>query len=286
MGVTSKDVALLAALRNRGVSFDRTLMIGRQSLLTDAAGVIAGFTEAGHPARETEAEQAVAGSGGYVEPVLALLGAQVADSIDASPYEASTHVHDMNEPLPAALEQRYSLVFDGGSIEHIFNVGQVLKNCMNAVEVGGHLLSVTTCNNYVGHGFYQFSPEFFFRALQPENGFEVRVVLVRAVHRWGRWLVVRDPREVGRRVELSNSWPTLIYALARRTSSVSDWPAWPQQSDYAEQWRTGQRTRRLRLSDRLPSPARRAATVARTVIGTRSGPGHFKTVNLRELRID
>ena len=111
---------------------------------------------------------------------------------------------------------------------------------MSAVEMGGHLVIVTTrCNNHVGHGFYQFSPELFFRTLSPENGFEMRAVLVRARHRWGRWRQVLDPVEAGQRVEMTNAWPTLIYAVARRVSDQPIFASWPQQSDYVAEWKTG-----------------------------------------------
>lgn len=287
MGVTSKDVALLTALRDRGVSFERTLTIGRQSLAADIAGLVAGAAEGGRPMPEADAARLIEGGGGYAEPLLWHLGALEAHSIDASSYEGATFAHDLNLPLPEDRQQRYSLVFDGGSLEHIFNVPQALANYMSAVERGGHLIVATTCTNYVGHGFYQFSPEFFFRALTPENGFQVRLLLVRALHPWARWRRVSDPAEVGGRVELTNAWPTLIYVVARRTSAAPIFSAWPQQSDYVPAWDTGpRRARRRRSVDRLPAPARHVAGVVSKLIGTTSGPGHFAAVEMADLRLD
>ena len=44
---------------------------------------------------------------------------------------------------------------------------------MEMVKRGGHFIGVTTLNNFCGHGFYQFSPELYYRVFAPGNGFEV-----------------------------------------------------------------------------------------------------------------
>ncbi len=252
-------------------------MIGRQNLLCDSAGVRAGFEESGFIPRPVSTPD------GYAEPLFQALGARTVESIDASGYEGSTYVHDLNEPLPPDLSGRFTVVFDGGSLEHIFNFPQAIKNCMSAVAIGGHFVSITVCNNLVGHGFYQFSPEVLFRVLSPVNGFEMQLVMVRALHRGSKWRAVLDPEAVGRRVEMTNSWPTQIYVVARRVSLDPILATWPQQSDYTLEWATGQRTTTRALVDRLPGPMRWVAKVVRAPFGTTSGRGHFKTVKLSSL---
>lgn len=87
---------------------------------------------------------------------------------------------------------------------------------MQMGEVGGHLVLQTVANNAFGHGFFQFSPEFFYRTLSPENGYEIeRMVVVEDDIAWrrvgalnvpvgvaGPEYAVIDPAEVGERVEL------------------------------------------------------------------------------------
>jgi hypothetical protein len=285
MALASKDIALLAALRARDVRFTTTLMIGRQHLVADEAAVAGGFAEGGFSITPADAARVVTAGGGYAEALFSQLGAERAEAIDASSYQQSTYTHDMNEPLPERLRGRYSFVFDGGTLEHVFNIVQALENCMNAVQVGGHFLTATTCNNYVGHGFYQFSPEFFFRALSPENGFQVRLMLVRAQHRWARWLHVRDPAEVGRRVEMTSSRPVLIYALARRISAVAPFSAWPQQSDYVTAWGAGDGVSLRRRAGALPPPARQAARGAVAVVDAARRRSHFRRVALTDVEL-
>jgi hypothetical protein len=103
-----------------------------------------------------------AGSQYYAEKLLRAFGATEIVSGDGSPYEGATFIHDFNNPLPEEITDQYDTVFDGGSLEHIFNVPVALANLMKLTRVGGRLLSVNGANNMLGHGFYQFSPELLF----------------------------------------------------------------------------------------------------------------------------
>ena len=141
----------------------------------------------------------------------------------------------MNLPIPDELKSRFSVVIDGGTLEHVFNFPQALKNSMEMVAVGGHFLAVTPCNNYMGHGFYQFSPELFFRAFSEENGFKLEDVFI---CRWprGRWYRVSDPKVIGTRVELINHYPTSLFVQAKRLRKTEVFATTPQQSDYVANW--------------------------------------------------
>lgn len=47
------------------------------------------------------------------------------DSMDTSDYEGATIVHDLNVPVPDSLKGKFDVIFDSGTMEHIFNVPQV-----------------------------------------------------------------------------------------------------------------------------------------------------------------
>ena len=83
--------------------------------------------------------------------------------MDASSFEGATVVHDLNLPITEALKGRFDVVCDAGTIEHVMNFPTAIRNCMEMVRVGGHLILGTPANNFFGHGFYQFSPELWFR---------------------------------------------------------------------------------------------------------------------------
>jgi len=148
----------------------------------------------------------------------------------------------MNDPIPPELKGRYSLVVDGGTLEHVFNVPQAFRNCMEMLQVGGFFVSSGPCNNQMGHGFWQFSPELPYRIFCPINGFETVAVFVQeaSVNFWkegnGPFYLVRDPAELGARVELRNSRPTFLHVIARKTADQAVFSTAPQQSDYRAVW--------------------------------------------------
>ena len=144
-------------------------------------------------------------------------------------------MHDLNRPLPLALHAQFDLVFDGGTLEHVFDVATALKSCMELVKPHGRFVTVTVPNNWCGHGFYQFSPELFYRALGPENGFSIVEMYIADVH-GRRWYSVRDPAAVGARVELCTGEPIYLLVHARRDAARRIFAAMPQQSDYVRDW--------------------------------------------------
>ena len=170
MGLDINGVKLLLHARQFDVDFRRVITIGRQMLYVKQHDLKRLFEQAGLPGL-SEAEGL--GPGNYAESFLKLLGAEITDSLDASAYEEATIIHDLNQPLPEELHSRYSLVIDGGSLEHVFDFPMAAKNCMDLLEEEGSYIGITPANNFLGHGFYQFSPELYFRVFSPDNGFRV-----------------------------------------------------------------------------------------------------------------
>lgn len=69
-------------------------------------------------------------------------------------------LHDLNDPIPPDLKSRFGTVFDGGTIEHIFDVRQVMGNIVNMLHPGGCVVHL--CSFTIDHGFYGFSPVMFY----------------------------------------------------------------------------------------------------------------------------
>lgn len=168
----------------------------------------------------------------FADDLLTPLGYDVT-SMDASPYEGANIIHDLNEPIPENLVEKFDIVWDGGTLEHIFDYPSALRNAMQMVKIGGHFACRTPANNQCGHGFYQFSPELFYRIMVPENGFEiVRIYVTRG----GKFFHVVDPKRVGVRVELLDDHAALLMVHARKVGPVPSRLAIPQQSDYVASW--------------------------------------------------
>lgn len=255
MGLDTAAAYFLFAGRALGVDFSDVMMIGRQHFQVRTSMLTKIFEELQLPGDAA----AFRATQEYAEPFFELLGARRVESIDTSDYEAATHLHDLNYPLPAELHARYSLVFDGGTLEHVFNIPQALKSCMEMVRPGGHFVQINFANNLMGHGFWQFSPEMVFRVFSPENGFSVRLVMLHEAKKNGRWAVVPDPAAVQDRVQITNSERIYIMSIAQRTGDEPIFASFPQQSDYLPLWEQPRPSElpRKRLPKTLPDRIKR-----------------------------
>lgn len=236
MGFDVNGVKALLLARATGVDFSRTAMIGRQRLnLTPDE--FTGVLDAGRiPHSEAAVRSIMYDHGHYSEGLMHALGASELVSVDYSDYEGAGVVHDMNRPIPEALRSRFSLVVDSGSLEHVFNFPVAVENCMRMVAPGGHFIALTPANNFMGHGFYQFSPELFFSLLNEKNGYEIEIVMAYEDRPDAEWYRVANPSALGCRVTLVNRRPVYLLVVAHRRSEHAGPFAVPSQSDYVQVW--------------------------------------------------
>lgn len=235
MGIDLHNLNFLAHAEDLGVSFQRTLAIGRQALFVDPPDLERHRRHRGLPVLDDGPTGAAPGAPLYFEPLMRhWFGALVTDSVDASPYEHATHVHDMNRPWPtdSPLRGRYDAVLDFGCLEHVFDFATAWRNAVDSCRVGGHLLHALPANNLSGHGFYQFSPELFCSLYQPARGFELRGLFMAMKAEPRCWWRVASPLDVHRRVTLCNGHEVYLMVLARKLAEPGALPP-PQQSDYA-----------------------------------------------------
>lgn len=236
MGFDTNGVKFLLTARSAGVSFERPAMIGRQKMHLFPQALSSLLGQFGFEDSESAAQRVLEENDRFAEPFLRLLGATDVASFDASDYESATCIQDMNETIPEKYKGKYSVVIDGGSLEHIFNIPVAMKNCMQMVEVGGYYLAMTPANNFMGHGFYQFSPELYFRVFSPGNGFITEQILIHEDFPDAPWVKVPDPDVLGKRVQMVNSKPAYLLVQARKISDVNIFETVPQQSDYTAAW--------------------------------------------------
>jgi hypothetical protein len=107
--------------------------------------------------------------------LFSMLGFSQISSMDASLYEGADYVHDLNllSP-PEELQEACDCIFDGGTIEHVFHVPNALANIFTLLRVGGRIIHIAPSSNHIDHGFYMFSPTFFWDYYRA-NGYEINV---------------------------------------------------------------------------------------------------------------
>jgi hypothetical protein len=163
--------------------------------------------------------------------LLTHFGATLVDTYDFSPFEGASHIADFNHPL--ATESRYDTIIDCGTLEHIYNVPQALKNISGMCADGGRILHVLPANNYCGHGFWQFSPELFYSLYCETNGYQGTRVFLAKVADDLHWYEVSPPKN-GQRVDITSCTRMLILVITKRQSFFSHSSV--QQSDYVHAW--------------------------------------------------
>jgi hypothetical protein len=241
MGITNSNARFLAQCRLDRVAFRDTLTIGHQQRYIDEP-VVKGIAQLLGISADVNGICSEFYSDRFIRDCL---GATSLKSLDYSDYEACDIVHDLSMPVSKELENRFDTVIDGGCLEHIFNAGEALANYMRMTRLHGHLILLTMANNHAGHGLYQFSPDFFYAALQPKYGFRIkRMVLEEHLYPsaelgHGQKFYEVVPREQIRgRIAFLSRRPVTIMVLAEKIGDFKCFFPWPVQHSYIEAYET------------------------------------------------
>ena len=235
MAIDTQCFRLIITAACSGVDFSSCLTFGRQQYYPRKKHVLTALSDS---ALDVNHEEIASIKSDFCEPFLQALGAETVDSMDISDYQSATILHELNQPVPAEHHGKYSVVIDGGTTEHVYNFPEAMHNAMKLLEVGGHFISMVTGNNFSGHGFYQISPELYFRLFSPENGFETRGVFLAGEHPGRPFYLVSDPAAIKGRVEFKSFERLYVGVVARKIADSGGALVTPLQSDYQELWKS------------------------------------------------
>ena len=168
------------------------------------------------------------------------LGFECVESLDISDFEGASLAWDMNRPIPDTYHSRYDVILDGGTLEHIFHTPKVLQNIHMMTKEGGRVIHGAPSSNFVDHGFYMFSPTFFYD-YYTANNWEINAIKlfkVPRMHDVGRWKIYDyspgclDGLSLG---AFSKGYGLGTYVVATKTKR-STCDVVPQQGAYGELW--------------------------------------------------
>ena len=160
-------------------------------------------------------------SRGFCEPHLLKAGATSVHSMDVSPQEGASLVHDLNQPVNPSLHHAYNHIFDGGTLEHVFNVATALESVRTMIKLGGTFASCQI-GNLSGHGFWSISPEALI-SWALANGFSNLRCLASRIGPAARWREL--PVHGQNRLEISTILPFYYFFRATKTREISATPA-------------------------------------------------------------
>jgi len=179
----------------------------------------------------------------FAERMFEGIGFGKVESLDYSDYQGATLVWDLNRPVPEEWHGQFGFIFDGGTLEHVFDVPQAFKNVFNLLNEGGVFAAENPFNGFPSHGMYQFSPELIWTYWKNSCNCDVRVC--HALARKGKYVRdLPDPTEIGGRIPIKFGpvWcgrlpygrVTLWYEVQKK--ATSHLPQDVLQSDYVSTW--------------------------------------------------
>ena len=168
------------------------------------------------------------------------LGFSSVESIDFSGDESPTYVHDFNEDVPDELHGRFDAVYDGGTIEHIFDVRQSFKNIYDLLDVGGRAIHLAPSSNHVDHGFYMFSPTLFYDYYRA-NGYKIHacyLVVYSRNHNDTPWKIYDYTPGCLDKLSFGgfDQGDMLALFVSSEKTPISTWEKIPQQGMYSRRW--------------------------------------------------
>lgn len=173
MGIAKGAVKfLLNESRQRHLG-GRLLTLGRQTVFVTGPEVDAFASEFG--VRLVRPPETPADSSGVMSDVALFeaMGFDTVEALDYSDYESPDHIFDLNSPSsPTSLIDRYDVIIDGGTLEHVFHLPNALRNVIRMLKVGGRVIHLSPSSNHIDHGFYMFSPTLFWD-FYSANGFSI-----------------------------------------------------------------------------------------------------------------
>ncbi|SKA92558.1 hypothetical protein SAMN02745166_01914 [Prosthecobacter debontii] len=249
MAITRDAFELLCWAKQQNLqNWEHVLTLGRQSVILQpwdvanweatsrSTNTLSSFTK--------RAEDASAG-----EQLFKAIGAEKVDSMDISDYEGASIIHNLNQPVPDHLKLAFDVVFDGGTLEHVFDYPTALKNALSMVKPGGWFLAITPSNMWCGHGFYQFSPEVFRTILSEVNGFKLKMMAF-ALSTYKKEYWIWDAEQVQRpgRLGIFSKHPACLLIAAQRISSEIPEKLSVQQPDYVVRWEAGSEKQEIKTA--------------------------------------
>jgi hypothetical protein len=182
MGLLPSSIRLLLQLHKRYLFKGPVLTLGNQEVWASYDDLASYFRDSGLSFTDPETIALHTSRLFRQDPDLAMISDQfvhakvlfrmlgISEYYDMDKFDSDSPIilHDLNLPVPKEFNNKFSLIVDGGTIEHIFDVRRVMENILSMLMPGGCVVHISSFN--MDHGFYAFSPCFFFDFYKA-NGF-------------------------------------------------------------------------------------------------------------------
>jgi hypothetical protein len=176
LALLPSNLRLLIALHKRLRFEGPVLTLGTQNVLATYADLRRYFDEMTCSYAEPETieldgnPERAAWDWVHARTFFAMLGIRDYADLDKYGDEGASILHDLNDPVGSELSDRFGLILDSGTIEHVFDIRRALENVARMTAVGGWAVHISPMSNFIDHGFYSLNPVLFFDFYEA-NGF-------------------------------------------------------------------------------------------------------------------
>ncbi len=101
------------------------------------------------------------------------------DSLDVVEGFGGNVIHDLNTPIPESLHGRYDFILDGGTFDHLVNVGIGFSSVIDMLKPGGRVLHYNAASGYLGAAYVTFGPDLFFDYYTVNGFVDCKIYVVR-----------------------------------------------------------------------------------------------------------
>jgi len=140
--------------------------------------------------------------------------------LDINEVRGGEIICDLNEPIDKDLHNRFDIVLDGGTMEHCFNVGQVMNNIVSMAKVNGFVIHGNPLV-VMNHGFFNFSPTFY-HDYYIDNGHSLLAPIYGYVHEGIDYKLFELPPTDRFTNAPDNSWLSVVAQKVHNRKN--DWP--------------------------------------------------------------
>lgn len=84
------------------------------------------------------------------------------DSLDVVPGYGGTIIHDLNVPVGSELHNQFDFIVDGGTFDHLMQLGTAFRNVIRMLKPGGRVLHYNAASGYIGAAYVSFGPDLFY----------------------------------------------------------------------------------------------------------------------------
>lgn len=174
---------------------------------------------------------------GYVSDKLFWELLEVTDlvNLDVSDYEGADIIHNLNEPIPESLQERFDFIIDGGTFDHLVDLRVAFQNCAKLLKSGGRIFQWNAASNGVGAAYISLGPNLFYD-FYVLNQFNDCKVYIAEIDDWGQledwdFYLLERSHALG---SIRSGRIQLVVVLAEK-GELSSWNLVPIQAAYRDE---------------------------------------------------